>query len=56
MIISPSIFKDQPIIAAQSTRLGGVSLSPYDSMNLGMSVNDLKENVIKNRELFFGAS
>lgn len=56
MIIYPSIFKDQPIIAAQSTRLGGVSLSPYDSMNLGMSVNDLKENVIKNRELFFGAS
>lgn len=56
MIISPSIFKDQPIIAAQSTRLGGVSLPPYDSMNLGMSVNDLKENVIKNRELFFGES
>ncbi|MDP1746768.1 MAG: peptidoglycan editing factor PgeF, partial [Bacteroidota bacterium] len=56
MIISPSIFKDQPIKAAQSTRLGGVSHSPYDSMNLGMSVNDLKENVIKNRELFFGKS
>lgn len=56
MIIYPSIFKDQPIIAAQSTRLGGVSLPPYDSMNLGMSVNDLKENVIKNRELFFGES
>lgn len=56
MIIYPSIFKDQPIKAAQSTRLGGVSLPPYDSMNLGMSVNDLKENVIKNRELFFGKS
>lgn len=56
MIIYPSIFKDQPIIASQSTRLGGVSLPPYDSMNLGMSVNDLKGNVIKNRELFFGES
>lgn len=56
MIIYPSIFKDQPIKAAQSTRLGGISLPPYDSMNLGMSVNDLKENVIKNRELFFGDS
>ena len=56
MIIYPSIFKDQPIIAAQSTRLGGVSKGPYSSMNLGMSVNDRTENVIKNRELFFGAS
>lgn len=54
MIIHPEIFKNQPIIAAQSTRLDGVSEGAYSSMNLGMSVNDLKENVIKNRELFFG--
>jgi len=55
MILSPEIFKKYPIVAAQSTRLGGVSESFYTSMNLGMSVNDAKENVIKNRELFFGA-
>lgn len=54
MIIRPQIFKDPNVVAAQSTRLGGVSSLSYSSMNLGMSVNDLKENVIKNRELFFG--
>ncbi len=54
MIIYPEIFKNDPVIAAQSTRLGGISPAPYASMNLGMSVNDSKENVIKNRELFFG--
>lgn len=54
MILRPKIFKDLNVIAAQSTRLGGVSSLSYSSMNLGMSVNDLKENVIKNRELFFG--
>ncbi len=54
MIIRPQIFKDSSVVAGQSTRLGGVSRAPYSSMNLGMSVNDLKENVLKNRELFFG--
>ncbi len=54
MIIYPEIFKNQPVIAAQSTRQGGMSLPPYSSMNLGLFVNDKCENVIKNRELFFG--
>lgn len=54
MIIYPEIFKNQPVIAAQSTRKGGISLPPYSSMNLGLFVNDQAENVIKNRELFFG--
>ncbi len=54
MIIYPEIFKDFNVIAAQSTRLGGVSLSPFSSMNLGLFVNDVKESVINNRELFFG--
>jgi YfiH family protein len=54
MIISPAVFKNHSIIAAQSTRIGGVSEGAYSSMNLGMSVNDTRENVLKNRELFFG--
>lgn len=53
MIIRPKIFHP-PVIAGQSTRLGGVSPHPHSSMNLGMSVNDLKANVQRNRELFFG--
>lgn len=55
MIITPSILNNTPVIAAQSTRIGGVSQGAYASLNLGMSVNDAKENVIKNREAFFGA-
>lgn len=54
MIIRPKIFQNADIVAGQSTRLGGISPPPYSSMNLGMSVNDQKENVLKNRELFFG--
>lgn len=55
MHIIPKIFDNTPVIAAQSTRVGGVSKGAYGSLNLGMSVNDERENVIKNRELFFGA-
>ncbi|HEX8515038.1 MAG TPA: peptidoglycan editing factor PgeF [Bacteroidia bacterium] len=55
MYITPSIFNSGKIIAAQSTREGGVSPAPYSSLNLGMSVKDDPGNVLKNRELFFSA-
>lgn len=54
MILIPKIFDSSKVIATQSTRLGGVSSKPFDSMNLGLSVNDEEQNVWKNRELFFG--
>lgn len=54
MILQPKIFNSSKVIAAQSTRLGGVSAEPFDSMNLGLSVKDNEQNVLKNRELFFG--
>ena len=54
MILQPKIFDSSKVIAAQSTRLGGVSSEPFDSMNLGLSVNDDEQNVWKNRALFFG--
>jgi copper oxidase (laccase) domain-containing protein len=53
MIIIPEIFDTQKIIASQSTRLGGISSPPFDSMNLGLSVKDDEKNVLRNRELFF---
>lgn len=53
MHIIPKIFDSSKVIAAQSTRQGGVSPDPYLSLNLGMSVKDHQENVLKNRELFF---
>jgi len=43
----------EKIICAQSTRLGGVSDAPYDSLNMGLSSGDGKNNVIENRNLFF---
>lgn len=54
MIIRPKIFNSSIIIAAQSTRLGGISPEPFNSLNLGLSVNDEEQNVQRNRELFFG--
>jgi YfiH family protein len=35
--------------AAFSTRLGGVSESPFDCLNLGLLTDDAEENVIENR-------
>lgn len=37
--------------ALQSTRRGGLSSAPYNSLNLGDHVNDLPLNVAKNRQL-----
>ena len=38
-----------------STRLGGVSSAPFDSLNLGVLTDDRKENVLENRERLFSA-
>jgi YfiH family protein len=52
-VIYPEIFKNFPeIIAAQSTKIGGVSPEPY-GMNLSSHVGDTRENVAKNRRMFF---
>ena len=40
------------IKTAISTREGGVSLPPYDGLNLGSHVNDRPEAVAQNRQLF----
>jgi polyphenol oxidase len=55
MLIIPKIFNSAKIVAAQSTRIGGVSPAPFNSLNLGMSVKDEERNVLRNREIFFGA-
>lgn len=49
------IFKNDPIIAVHSTRLGGVSQGCFESMNLGFSRGDNKDHVLKNYQLFCGA-
>ncbi|MCE5200048.1 MAG: peptidoglycan editing factor PgeF [Armatimonadota bacterium] len=38
-----------------STRIGGVSKAPYNSLNLGLAVNDDKEAVLANRRAFASA-
>lgn len=50
MTIQPNIFSPFPALAAaQSTRQGGVSPAPYDSLNLGKSTADSPANVAENR-------
>jgi YfiH family protein len=52
----PSIFTNfENIVAAESTRHGGVSSHPFHSLNLGGSTADKPENVVKNNQLFFDA-
>lgn len=47
-----STFPDDLVIHAVSTRFGGVSKAPYDSLNLALHVGDLPADVIANRQRF----
>jgi YfiH family protein len=53
-MLIPQIFS-KDIVAAQSSRHGGFSDGPFNSLNLGLSVNDDEETVLRNREKFFGS-
>ncbi|WP_299142005.1 peptidoglycan editing factor PgeF [uncultured Dialister sp.] len=50
--LSFTIYKDLPVKAAVSTRKGGVSVSPYDSLNMGLHTGDSLENVLENRKRY----
>ncbi len=53
MLIAPEIFKQFPeLIAAQSTREGGISPYPY-GLNLSSHVGDDPKNVVENRRRFY---
>jgi len=53
---SPAIFtRFSNVVAAESTRHGGVSNAPYASLNLGGSTQDAPENVLENNHRFFDA-
>ncbi len=51
--ITFEIFKNYPLIQAFSTRKGGFSNNYFASLNLGLSTNDIREDVLKNRNSFF---
>lgn len=54
LFYTPPIFQQFPeLIAAQSTRHGGVSQHPYASLNLGGSTQDDPEAVAENKRLFY---
>ncbi len=50
-----SIFPDNSLVHAYSTRKGGVSPAPFDSLNLGKNTKDDPLNVDRNRGIFFDA-
>ncbi len=53
MFRRPAIFTSFPnLIAAKSTRHGGISPAPYASLNLGKGTDDAPENVAENRRRF----
>jgi polyphenol oxidase len=48
----PTLFSTyQPLIALETTRHGGVSPVPYQSLNLGKNTDDAPEHIAQNREL-----
>lgn len=50
--ITPAWPESSGVTALTSTRLGGVSQAPYDSLNLGLHVADDKDSVNDNRRRF----
>ena len=48
-----SIFNNKPVVHANSTRVGGFSNPPFNSLNLGLHTTDDPTAVKKNRDLFF---
>lgn len=50
--ISPSWPAPKNVKAFVSTRLGGVSITPFDALNLGAHVGDMTGHVDENRRLF----
>ena len=51
--LTPKIFSSDKILAAISTRNGGVSKGYFSSLNTGRSTTDDKNDVEENRKLFF---
>lgn len=51
-LLKPTIFETfSEVVAAQTTRQGGVSEGAFRSLNLGLSSGDAPEAVLKNREI-----
>jgi YfiH family protein len=56
MLYQSTVFASFPgLVAAQSTRHGGVSSAPYYSLNLGKSTDDDPDHVAENRRRFCAA-
>ncbi|MCS7037371.1 MAG: peptidoglycan editing factor PgeF [Saprospiraceae bacterium] len=55
MFRTPTLFQRSELVAAESTRHGGVSPAPYDSLNLGKRTDDAPEYVEENRRRFGAA-
>ncbi len=53
-IIEPNWPAPKNVKALQTTRLGGVSLFPYGSLNLGAHVEDSEQSVLENRNRLRG--
>jgi polyphenol oxidase len=53
--LRPDWAVDARVGALMSTRVGGVSAAPFDSLNLGRSVGDVREAVDENRRRFEAA-
>lgn len=54
-LIVPQWPLPQGVVACSSTRIGGVSIPPYDSLNLGAHCGDNPEHVEENRKRLFAA-
>ncbi len=53
MFYQPTIFTSfSKVVAAESTRHSGVSLAPYESLNLGKNTDDNPAHVLENRRRF----
>lgn len=56
LIVSDRFSESGGITHGFSTRIGGVSSKPYDSLNLSLTRDDSKQNIIRNYRILFDAA
>jgi len=55
-VITPDWSAPAHVRALTTTRSGGVSLHPYDTLNLALHVGDAPENVLENHQIVQNAT
>ena len=52
-LIVPQLISQRRVTCGFTTRSGGVSPAPFDSLNVGLHTGDTRQNIIENRRIIY---